>query len=102
MTYKELKKIANRNGMVRWTRSGMYEKLGIEGRKVVAWGIQSQRHFITPHSGQYDVVEVNPKEPVAVGEILFPRAVPTAFIQAKVQERRWYHYKRQAEKLVRE
>jgi hypothetical protein len=85
MKWQQLKAIAKRNGLVRWTRSGIFERLSIFGKtKVLAKGPASPSHVIrqeTDSKQNFDCVEIPPKQCFTIGEMLFPVNVPYQFLQ---------------------
>lgn len=81
MDIHQLKAIAKRGGIVKWIASGMYEKLGMLGKRVTAQGPNSPIHFLSGDRTKFHCVEVNPKSTVPAGELLFPRGpVPYGLI----------------------
>jgi hypothetical protein len=83
MKWTQLKAIAKRNGIVRWTRSGVLERLSIWKKKVMAKGPASPSHFIRngcDAKQEFYCVEVSPKATLPIGEILYPTNAPHQFI----------------------
>lgn len=88
LSYDELKALAQRKALVRWHPSGKVERLRIcQGRSrkkktsakyrerykglVLAGNLTGKEHVIWPiESDQYFCVEIDPKTPVCVGDLL--------------------------------
>lgn len=88
MNRTQMKAIAKRRGIVRWTISGIYERLELRQKRLVASGPVTPMHFLTGEN--FDCVEINPKLPVAVGEVLYPRGgVPTVLRKLSWEFQSW-------------
>lgn len=108
MTRTQLKKVAKRRGMIKWLKSGVYERVELREGVIVASGPVTPPHMLVGEC--FHCVEVDGKSLVSVGDAFFPRGpVPYSLVNetkrkfvAHEKERREARYQKRCLRVVKE
>lgn len=80
MTLRQLRKVALRKGIVRWTKSRKIERLRVAGRHILAgaWSedLEFREHQLYVLEGHFRCEEIKPDELITIGDFIMERPPP--------------------------